>query len=352
MKKITGILASRSVSVGWCVMILNLCNLCFGQDIHFSQFSSSPSTLNPASTGIINGNFRAVCNYKDQWRSFNFPYKTISGSYDMPFYRDLITDGSLGAGISFISDKAGDLDFGTIQVNLSVSANKSLDKNNNLSLGLQGGFAQRSIASDGAKQHWSNQYDPASTEGYDPITPSGETNPMENFSYGDFATGILWNYTGNTLKAHAGIALFHLNKPKQSFFSTNEKLYSKLVIHGGSKIDMKNSNVSFLPRILILTQGPTHEINLGALIKYRLQEKSKYTGEIDEMAVYFGGWYRFSDAFILNAGLDFKNFALGISYDVNVSKLNVATASRGGFEFSLIYIQPFAASRNTASPLM
>ncbi|HIB01406.1 MAG TPA: type IX secretion system membrane protein PorP/SprF [Phycisphaerales bacterium] len=103
---------------------------------------------------------------------------------------------------------------------------------------------------------------------------------------------------------------------------------------------------------MILSQGPQFEGNVGALVKIRLQEPSRYTGEITETAVYIGGWYRFSDAFILNARLDWMNFALGLSYDINISKINVATESRGGFEISLMYIQPFKASRKTATPLM
>ena len=115
------------------------------QDIHFSQYTESPSTLNPASTGVINGEFRVIGNFKDQWRSIANPYTTFSGSYDMPFYREIITDGSLGFGVSFISDKAGDLQFGTNQINFSLAANKSVNRENNFSLGLQGGFTQRGI---------------------------------------------------------------------------------------------------------------------------------------------------------------------------------------------------------------
>ena len=48
----------------------------FGQDIHFSQFYSSPLTLNPAYTGNYEGNWRVMSNYRTQWSAIAEPYKT------------------------------------------------------------------------------------------------------------------------------------------------------------------------------------------------------------------------------------------------------------------------------------
>ena len=39
------------------------------QDIHFSQFYMSPLNLNPAMTGVMNGNIRLTGNYWNQWAS-------------------------------------------------------------------------------------------------------------------------------------------------------------------------------------------------------------------------------------------------------------------------------------------
>lgn len=323
------------------------------QDIHFSQFSASPSTLNPASTGIFPGDFRLIYNYKQQWKSFVSPYKTHSFSVDAPLFRGKVKNGSLGAGISVLSDKAGDLSFGTTQVNLSISANKSVDNNNNISVGLHGGFAQRGI--DPASEQWGTQYDPTNPDGYNSSLSTGTDNPLEPFTFGDFAAGILWNYTPESFRAHAGIAMFHLNQPNQSFDNSVAKLNAKLVFHGGSEIYLKDETMAIIPKFLILSQGAQSEITVGSLVKYVLQEGSKYTGWVDEIAVYLGGWYRFGDSFILNGRFDYKNFALGISYDVNISGLNVASASKGGPEFSLIYINKSIMERfgkRKASPLM
>lgn len=100
----------------------------FTQDIHFSQFYMSPLNLNPALTGVMNCKMRFVANYRNQWapvlksKSFNtfnmsFDQKIPVGRYDY-----------FGFGGTFWGDKAGSLDFSTIQFKLSgLTANEWLE---------------------------------------------------------------------------------------------------------------------------------------------------------------------------------------------------------------------------------
>jgi hypothetical protein len=50
-----------------------------------------------------------------------------------------------------------------------------------------------------------------------------------------------------------------------------------------------------------------------------------------------GTLIRWNDAFIPVIKLEMYSFNLGLSYDVNVSRLNTVSNSRGGFELSLSY---------------
>ncbi|MFH1322164.1 MAG: type IX secretion system membrane protein PorP/SprF [Bacteroidota bacterium] len=63
MKKIIAICVISLI----CVIVLNRCNRCYSQDIHFSQFYQTPLIINPALTGSFNGQVRVLMNYKDQW---------------------------------------------------------------------------------------------------------------------------------------------------------------------------------------------------------------------------------------------------------------------------------------------
>ena len=39
------------------------------QDPHFTQYFTSPLTLNPALTGLVQGDLRFAANYRQQWAS-------------------------------------------------------------------------------------------------------------------------------------------------------------------------------------------------------------------------------------------------------------------------------------------
>ena len=108
----------------------------------------------------------------------------------------------------------------------------------------------------------------------------------------------------------------------------------------------------FRSQVLVLKQGPQLESNIGALIKYRLQESSRYTGEKAETSVYIGGWYRIGDAVIANIKIDYLNFSVGLSYDFNLSSYKTITAGKGGFEIAIAYIKPLLITRKKKRSLM
>lgn len=333
------------------IVVIILCPIIlYGQDIHFSQFSNSPAMLNPATTGVKVTDFRFVYNYKNQWKSISSPYKTHAFSYDMPFLKDQLTNGAVAGGISVLSDKAGDLNFGTTQINISIAANKNINANNNISLGIQGGITQKSLQGDLVAQQWDSEYDPNSPSGYLDNQSSGAG--IENISYGDFSTGLLWNNDGNILRSHLGVSLFHLNMPKHSLVEGDDKLNVKWVLHGGTDVQISGESIRLIPQFQVLKQGPQSETNLGGMVKYRLQEASIYSGEIREVAIFMGGWYRLGDAFIPCVQFKYYSISFGLSYDITLSDINIAAASKGGFEFSMTYLHPFPPFKKAATPLM
>jgi len=54
--------------------------------------------------------------------------------------------------------------------------------------------------------------------------------------------------------------------------------------------------------------------------------------------VYLGAWYRVCDAVIFVSRFDIVNTSIGLSYDVNVSKLYRASEGRGGPEMTVTYL--------------
>ena len=323
----------------------------FAQDIHFSQFYQTPLLLNPALTGNFNGDQRVIVNHKDQWKtmssSSSSAYRTSFLSFDMGVMKKKWKSAYIGTGLTVYSDKAGDTQLGTTQANLSASAIVYVASNHILSLGLQGGFAQRSI--NNSKMQWGNQFN-SNTGGFDPSLP-GEANKIEPFTFGDFSTGLSWSYgseasslfANNEFKANAGVALFHVNKPAQKFntYEQVDKMYSKLVAHAGMHIGIGKTNFAVQPSMFYMQQGPQKEINFGAFVRYQLRAESKYTGAFKETAVSIGGYSRAKDAVIPSILVEYSSFALGFSYDMNVlSDLKTVSNKKGGFEVSLKYVNP------------
>jgi type IX secretion system PorP/SprF family membrane protein len=327
-------------------MMAGLSSLTKAQDTHFSQFYASPLTLNPAATGVFNGDYRFSTNYKSQWGSISNAYKTTFASFDMPVWKNQTGNGTLGAGISFYSDKGGASNLGLTQVNLSVSYNLRLDENNTVSAGLQSGFAQRSLTLSELK--WDNQFGAA---GYDPTLGSGEMNLSSGkTNYMDFLGGLLWNFIGSEqFKASGGVAMAHFNKPDQSLLKIkSDNLDYKFTIHGGAEYNIKDSRISILPQFMFVKQGAANEFIIGSLVKYRLGSEAKYGDGGGYYAIYLGGYVRARDAAILNMRLDYKqNISLGISYDFTTSNLSTATYGKGGLELSLIYKGFFNGSTHT-----
>ncbi|MBN4061751.1 MAG: hypothetical protein COA57_05245 [Flavobacteriales bacterium] len=317
--------------------------LAFGQDLHFSQYYQTPLSVNPALTGFFDGNQRVFLNYKSQWSSVSNAYQTYAFSADAALLKKKWENSYIGGGLSVFNDKAGEAELGLTQANVSFAGILGLNDKNKASVGLQAGFAQRTMSNSSLR--WSSQYNQGV---FDSGMPSGEQQNFENFTFADVSFGLAWRFhkpksrvTGKKeMIVNAGIAGFHVNKPKQKYYDVGqEQLYSKWAAHLDGNIGLTDA-ISLMPSVLYLRQGPSQEINAGAMIRVLFNEQSEKEGLSKEMAVAVGGYYRAADAIIPSILIEVANFALGITYDVNVSPLKTASSGKGGVEISLRYVNP------------
>jgi type IX secretion system PorP/SprF family membrane protein len=325
------------------------------QDLHFSQFNENPALLNPALTG---GNgIRASINYKNQWRSVTTPFKTYAASFEMRSGAKkkkkenadfgLITTTEVpkaffGAGISIFRDKAGDGNMGLTQVNLSLASFVPTGKKSYFSLGLQAGSVQRRL--ENSSFIFPNQFNGGA---YDSNLESGENFRSETFRHFDFAGGVQWQYLDENRgikyhkerRAQLGFSVYHINQAKQKYLvSITDVVLMKYVTHGNFLFTIPNSRTALAPSYLVQLQGPYTEITAGVLLKYYMKNDTKYTGYVKRNALGFGAYYRNADALIIASLLEWKEqYALGLSYDLNVSSLSKASRLRGGMEITLRY---------------
>ncbi|HEY4799104.1 MAG TPA: PorP/SprF family type IX secretion system membrane protein [Bacteroidia bacterium] len=303
--------------------------IAFAQDIHFSQYYFSPIELNPANTGNYEGDWRFVNNYRSQWKNIIKPYNTLAVGFDKPIY---FYNEKFSAGFQFINDKSG----GSLKVNeflFSGAYHKSLN-GHNLHGGLQAGYVRKRIdLSDLTfpdQLNWDNGT-------FDNSLPNHETGLNTSLGFLDMNFGLGWNKKFKKLEPTVGFSLFHFNYPKESFFGQTNRLKPRKVFTAEVTYSL-SGKVALIPRWLIVGETKASEMLLGTNIRYKLDAVSVpfvFVG-----ASYRDGFKNNTDAAIVTSGLRYKNFDVGISYDLNISSLHVATNYRGAFEIAIIYTAP------------
>lgn len=299
------------------------------QDIHFSQFESSPLNLNPSLTGFFDGDYRFVANHRSQWRSVSEPYRTFSGSMDMVLNGLADSKNRYNAGLLFNHDRAGDSKLSLTQFALSFSVLRPLDKEAKhfISLGLQAGYVSRSINYSGLT--YDEQYN---GDTFDPSTGNTENFENDNHGYADIGAGFAYLFRTEKFKAGTGFGFQHLNRPNDAFFDQKVKMYNRF--QADLKLDFPiHARFDLVPALLYMNQGPFREFTGGTSIRYRMSE---LPGR--RYSLYLGGWMRSRDAAIASIGLDYNDLNVGFSYDFNTSDLDRASNGKGGYEISLIYI--------------
>jgi len=79
-------------------------------------------------------------------------------------------------------------------------------------------------------------------------------------------------------------------------------------------------------------QNPYEELVIGSAGRYHLsQAKGK------NMAMQLGTFFRPGDAIITAFELHYSQWKVGLSYDINISKFDVATNGKGGIELGVMY---------------
>ena len=320
-----------------------------GQDMHFSQYLSSPSNLNPALNGLFDADYRFVLNHRNQWSSVSIPYTSYSGSADMKLRIPYFKRELFGAGILINRDKAGDSEFGTTQLALSFSYIKRMNADSTLfvSLGMSGGFTQRSLNYE--KLTFDNQY---TGDFFDPSVGSGEVFTNTQFMYFDFSSGINLLYQGSgPYGFNAGFSLSHINRPAQTFFGNENITLSRKGLFHLSGSYRLNKSIQILPSLMYEKQNTFGEFLWGSSVKI-----SQISKKLDARSFYLGFHLRAADAYILSTGMDYNNLNIGLSYDVNTSGLYPASHGKGAFEVSLIYLlrkfKPQLAQKKFCPPYM
>ena len=318
-------------------------SVAFGQDLTFSQFYENALLRNPALAGVFEGDVRLVGTFRNQWQNITVPFRTMAFSTEVKFpfgrHNDWIT-----AGVQITQDAAGDIKLKRTQLLPVINFHKSLsgDNDNYLSVAFMGGPVQ-------------SQFDPTQLKVddqfqggvYNPNLPTNAVFGTTGFTYWDFSAGISYSSSfGNGNKYYLGAGMFHINKPLVGFYTNNATtaLNRKITLNAGLSVPTNDySKVVFYGDYF--SQGGTQQFLGGVMYGTDIVQGIGYDS-YENVTLYGGAFYRWGDALIPVIKLDIHQFTVGVSYDANVSQLQTASQTRGGFEFTATYRAKFRNRSN------
>lgn len=319
----------RTANLIWMFILVLAVATVRAQDIHFSQFNFSPLNTNPANTNLFDGDFRFVGNYKNQWPTVPVRYNTFSASAEMNFIT-LNNNDRLGGGLVFFFDRAGDSRFTTLNTALSLSYDFNFGKNSqhHLVYGIQFGVINRNF--NYGKLNFDNQWN---GDNFNPNTPIDENFSNTRINFFDFNHGLNYMFRKNERNNFTiGFSAAHVNSPQVSFMgNSGVKLNPRFGINTRGQVKVAK-RVDLVPEVLLQIQDNKYEVVFGLHSKYYIPLKEHV------IAINTGAYGRALDAGWLHVGMDYDNLQVNFTYDVNFSKLNVASRYNGGFEGSVIYI--------------
>jgi type IX secretion system PorP/SprF family membrane protein len=290
-------------------------------DAHFTQYYAYPLWLNPAFTGVIDGDWRVTANYRRQLPGITSPIITqgVSGDVTLPK--------NFGLGLTVLSQVTSDGSYHYTNGYLSASYQVHLTQYQVLMGGFQLGMLNRRV--DPGKLQFGNQFNPVI--GYDPSLPSNEIFTHQSATSLDGSMGLMY-FDGTPTKSFnpfIGVSLYHPTQPNSRFLSGagDNKVPIRYSIHGGIRFQL-SARAALIPHAVYLNQGNANEIAAGVVCNLTIQ---------DDKELILGSTYRLNDAIAPNIGLHFNGLTIGFSYDINISQLKTASTSNGGYELSISF---------------
>lgn len=301
----------KSVFAFFVLLTTNVNTVSAQVDAQYTQYWAMPGYYNPAAIGRtdfidIHGAGRL------QWVGIDNAPQSFTGTADMPFK---FLEKRFAAGLVLHQESAGL--FSTLNLGAQLAFIKKNFLKGDLSIGVQIGLFNETFKGTDVILPGDDEYH----EGTDEAIPTTDiAGSAFDINLGAFYTHK-WFW--------AGLSIMHATSPKISLSeeSSTEQRYEfqadrTFYFMGGSNIPIKNTLIELQPSFLVKTDTKFFTAEITARARYR----KFITG---------GLAYRWNDAVSIMAGVEYKNFTAGYSYDYSVSNIN--KASSGSHEIFVGY---------------
>lgn len=311
-------------------MAVCLSNAMWAQDPQFSQFYSSPLTLNPALTGNFNGTTRFISNIRSQNADYNNAYNTKTASVDFKVLSNKIKQlDRLSMGVLFLSDQTGNKILTNNHLGVSLAYMKALDQEQkrSLSVGFQATYNNKRFNSANALLE-------------DQITPGGNINISGDniLNNGlsktavDVNAGILYQYAPTSEHLYyIGGSLFNILQTQKGFGNNTSAVPIRKTIHGGMMSPVGYAG-TFHASFHFQQQKEFNQLLIGGAYSHYIKDALR-----SYIEVYLGAWYRTDQSIIPYIGLEWNYWRLGYTNDISFSNQLTAGQLRYSNEVSLHY---------------
>lgn len=303
------------------------------QDPVFSQFYSSPLSVNPALAGNGNANWRVVANRRSQWVGEGIdPLTTTSLSFDGKLFRQSGKEANyIGGGLLFLQDRGLNGAYTSNSFHLITSSHVSLDDidAHGLSVGLGGSYSNTMI--DFSQLSFSQQL---SSSGFNRTLPTSEPYLTNIKPYFSMFAGITYTYMGDNDNFGIGVSGYRFVKTSRSALNDKDQVDPpRYNFHADYQTFLNNRTVFNTSAIYVLESNInsyTFGVNFGRILD-----------ETDQPSILNAGlWYRGGEALIPYLGLAYQNLQFGFTYDINVSSSSGNSAGLKTYELSLVFRSP------------
>lgn len=316
----------------------------FAQDPIFSQFYSSPLSLNPSLAGNGDANWRFVANRRSQWIGEGLdPLNTTSVSLDGKLFRQEGKEANyIGGGLLFLQDKGLGGAYRSNSFNLILSSHVSLDEDDRhgLSLGLGGTYSNTLI--DFSQLSFSEQL---ASSGFNRALPTNEPYLSNIKPYFGMSAGITYTYSDENSNFDIGVAGYRFLKTNRSALNDPNQLDPpRYNIHADYQTFL-SSRLVFNTNGMYALESNVNSYTVGVNFGFILGDQEELPTVLNA-----GLWYRGNEAVIPYLGMMVKNVQAGFTYDINTGPSNTTMGSLKTFEFSLIFRSPQRTSRPIPCP--
>ncbi len=312
------------------------------QDLHFSQYLYAPLITNPANTGDFNADWRFIHNFRSQWQSLDQGFRTLSLSFEK---NHLLERNQLSWGGVILYDRSGLAQLQIMKLEISGAYQFNFYQQS-IRVGIQTGLGtnQFSLAGTTTDSQWDN-----STGYFNPTLNSLELNDGDAVFYPNLQLGVVYRFElMNRFDNRIGFSTFNWLEPNVGFYEKETLPFSWSAQY--SLTFPVNSIYSLRPNMIYRNQNRASYAVFGVDAITLIQPNDLQILAWVSGLKFRTGFNRNFDAIIFHLGAQLFRSEIGLSYDITVSGMQMASRFRGAFEIYFVYYQHYKKSNPSSLP--